>query len=46
MTDPAQPSHTTEPAEGAPDPGEQPGGQTPHPEDPAEGPDEGDPAGS
>jgi ribokinase len=40
MTDPAQPSHTSEPAEGAPEPGEQPGGQTPHPEEPAEGADD------
>ena len=44
MTDPAQPSHTSEPAEGASYPGEETGGQTPHPEDPAEGADEGDPA--
>ncbi len=40
MTDRAQPSHTSEPAEGAPDPGEQPGGKTPHPEEPAEGADD------
>jgi hypothetical protein len=39
MTDPAQPSHTSEPAEGARDPGEETGGQTPHPQDPAEGAD-------
>jgi hypothetical protein len=32
--------HTTEPAEGDL-PGDEPGGQTPHPQDPAEGPDEG-----
>jgi ribokinase len=44
MTDPAQPSHTSEPAEGAPDPGEDTGGQTPHSEEPAEGADEGEPS--
>jgi hypothetical protein len=37
MTDPAQPRHTSEPAEGAADPGDETGGQTPHPEQPAEG---------
>ena len=37
MTEPEQPAHTTEPAEGSDSPGEQPGGQTPHPEEPAEG---------
>ena len=37
MTDPEQPSHSTEPAEGDRDPGEQTGGGTPHSEDPAEG---------
>ena len=41
MTDPAQPSHTTEPAEGEEDPGRETGGQTPHPDDPAEGGDGG-----
>ena len=39
MTEPEQPSHTSEPAEGSRDPGEQTGGQTPHAEDPAEGAD-------
>ncbi len=40
MTDPGQPTHTTEPAEGDREPGAEPGGQTPHPQDPAEGADE------
>ena len=40
MTDPAQPAHTSEPAEGASDPGEETGGQTRHPEEPAEGADD------
>jgi hypothetical protein len=39
MTEPEQPSHTSEPAEGDPDPGDDVGGQTPHPQDPAEGAD-------
>ena len=39
MTDPEQPAHTAEPAEGSEAPGEQPGGRTPHPEQPAEGAD-------
>lgn len=39
MSDPAQPTHTTEPAEGAPEPGEETGGRTPHPQEPAEGAD-------
>jgi hypothetical protein len=39
MTDPER-EHTEEPAEGAEQPGdEQSTGGTPHPEDPAEGPD-------
>ena len=37
MTEPEQPAHTTEPAEGSDSPGDRPGGQTPHPEEPAEG---------
>jgi hypothetical protein len=37
MTDPEQ-QHTEEPAEGAVQPGKEPGGgRTPHPEQPAEG---------
>lgn len=43
MSEPDQPAHTTEPAEGADQPGEEPSGQTPHPQQPAEGADE--PAG-
>ena len=39
MTDPDQSAHTTEPAEGADNPGDRPGGQTPHPDQPAEGAD-------
>lgn len=39
MTDPAQPTHTSEPAEGSDDPGDETSGQTPHPEQPAEGAD-------
>lgn len=42
MTDPVQPSHTSEPAEGSSEPGEEPAGQTPHSEDPAEGADDPD----
>lgn len=42
MTDPER-EHTQEPAEGAQRPGEdQPGGRTPHAEQPAEGADTGD----
>jgi hypothetical protein len=41
VTDPAQPSHTTEPAEGDPEPGDETGGQTPHTQEPAEGADDG-----
>ncbi len=41
MTEPAQPSHTTEPAEGADEPGDETGGRTPHPQQPAEGADTG-----
>jgi hypothetical protein len=40
MTDPAQPTHTSEPAEGSPDPGDETSGQTPHPDQPAEGADD------
>ena len=41
MTDPEQ-QHTEEPAEGAVQPGSEPGGgRTPHPEQPAEGEDRG-----
>lgn len=39
MSEPDQPVHTTEPAEGGDPPGERSGGQTPHPEQPAEGED-------
>ena len=39
MTDPEQSRHTAEPAEGADNPGDRPGGQTPHPDEPAEGKD-------
>jgi hypothetical protein len=38
MTDPDR-EHTTEPAEGADDPGGEQSGRTPHTEQPAEGPD-------
>jgi hypothetical protein len=41
MTEPEQPAHTAEPAEGAETPGDRPGGQTPHPDEPAEGQDTG-----
>ena len=41
MTEPER-MHTAEPAEGAENPGEGPGGRTPHPEEPAEGGDPGD----
>jgi hypothetical protein len=41
MTDPDRPAHTAEPAEGSEEPGDQPGGQTPHPDQPAEGTDDG-----
>jgi ribokinase len=37
VSEPDQPVHTTEPAEGGDPPGERSGGQTPHPEQPAEG---------
>jgi hypothetical protein len=37
MTDPDR-EHTTEPAEGAENPGADESGRTPHPEQPAEGP--------
>jgi hypothetical protein len=39
MTDPEQSRHTAEPAEGADNPGDRPGGQTPRPDEPAEGKD-------
>ena len=39
MSEPEQPSHTSEAAEGDRDPGEETGGQTPHSQDPAEGAD-------
>jgi hypothetical protein len=39
MTEPERAAHTAEPAEGADAPGGQPGGQTPHPDQPAEGAD-------
>ena len=42
MTDPDRPAHTSEPAEGSDDPGAQPEGQTPHPDQPAEGADAGE----
>ncbi len=45
MTDPDRPAHTAEPAEGSEEPGDQPGGQTPHPDQPAEGAD-GDSGGA
>jgi hypothetical protein len=45
MTDPDRPAHTSQPAEGSEDPGDEPGGQTPHPDDPAEGADDA-PAGA
>lgn len=44
MTDPDRPAHTSEPAEGAEDPGAQPDGRTPHPDEPAEGSDTDDEA--
>jgi ribokinase len=37
VSEPDQPVHTTEPAEGGDPPGERSGGQTPHPDQPAEG---------
>ena len=37
VSEPEQPAHTTEPAEGGDPPGEGSGGQTPHPDQPAEG---------
>jgi ribokinase len=39
VSEPDQPVHTTEPAEGGDPPGERSGGQTPHPDQPAEGED-------
>jgi hypothetical protein len=39
MTEPENNPHTSEPAEGAEEPGTGEGGQTPHSEDPAEGAD-------
>jgi hypothetical protein len=42
MTEPDQNPHSSEPAEGAEEPGTGEGGQTPHPEDAAEGPDDGE----
>lgn len=42
MTEPEQPTRTSEPAEGGDPPGAGPGGRTPHPDQPAEG---GDVAG-
>jgi hypothetical protein len=41
MTDPDR-EHTSEPAEGDPAPGRQLDSRTPHPQDPAEGKDQGD----
>jgi ribokinase len=40
MTDPDRTAHSTEPAEGADDPGASPDGRTPHPDEPAEGSDD------
>jgi hypothetical protein len=37
MTEPEGTQHTAEPAEGAEQPGSGEGGQTPHPQQPAEG---------
>jgi hypothetical protein len=42
MTEPENAQHTSEPAEGGDPPGTAEGGQTPHPEDPAEGADDAD----
>ncbi len=39
MSEPEQPRHTSEPAEGGDPPGTGQGGQTPHTEEPAEGKD-------
>ena len=39
MTEPDEQQHTAEPAEGGDPPGTGTGGRTPHPDDPAEGPD-------
>jgi ribokinase len=41
VSEPDQPVHTTEAAEGGDPPGEESGGRTPHPEQPAEGRDAG-----
>ena len=42
MTDPERPQHTAEPAEGGDPPGTGQAGQTPHPDEPAEGQDLGE----